>query len=120
MKFVYRVQKLLWVFAVANNCINPILYRLFGIGPNTIFARYVFLILFFFDLQKKCGKGDRLAFSKTKRKGIRDKKKWEFGKIECLSRPNPPLQDKNVEIVFIQSSDLVLTTRCYNLHANLA
>ncbi|XP_023331687.1 gonadotropin-releasing hormone II receptor [Eurytemora carolleeae] len=30
----FRVQKLLWVFASANNCFNPILYGIFGYGST--------------------------------------------------------------------------------------
>ena len=26
----YRIQKLLWAFACANNCLNPLLYRMVG------------------------------------------------------------------------------------------
>ena len=29
-KFDYKIQKLLWAFACANNCLNPLLYKMMG------------------------------------------------------------------------------------------
>ena len=29
-KFDYKMQKLLWAFACANNCVNPLLYKMMG------------------------------------------------------------------------------------------
>ena len=29
-KFDYKIQKLLWAFACANNCVNPLLYKMMG------------------------------------------------------------------------------------------
>ena len=29
-KFDYKLQKLLWAFACANNCLNPLLYKMMG------------------------------------------------------------------------------------------